>query len=287
MKYEISQRLEKWRILQSNHTPEIHETISSQNPAEVENELLFLPSYFTERKRNELSLTTLASEEKQLREGHCYECILQLRHLMKILSSIYGQKKKEIRGQKANTRARLKLDTIEAARDQILAVYNLSRHALWALGNNDEDLRKRFPILTLADLYRKSTVQKRILGDTYRPDGLIWELLGLSSGSSQSSASASVQPLASKPSPPVQTPVTDAHEVTPKASSPDTIATSTRSQLPATSSSSAVPSASSLPEEEEPEPIVHHGKLWSPVIGLTSAEEEQWEREGKSHCIIT
>jgi len=254
-KVSISQRLEKWRKLQSIHMPQVESLIQSQDPAEVEDEVLFLPSHFSESERARYSLTVLGDEEKKLREGHACEGILQLRKLMKCLSSMYRRKRKDTKGQKANTRSHLKIDTAEATRDQVLAVYNLTRKALCALGNTNDNFEVRYPRLTLSDLFRKSTMDKRVLGDTYRPDGLIWELLGISGASFTQSSSSSGLPAP----PPVLA---------------DGIPHPTSSL-----STSPVSPADQMDVQSETRDGLS-GKLWSPTIGLTEAEVEEWEVEG-------
>jgi hypothetical protein len=177
-KADIIERLSKWRTLQAIHMPDISQLLLATQPSEIEDEHLFLPSYFSEQDRIRYSLTHLAHEEMQLRQGQASECILQLRWIVKTLSVMHGQKIKNELGQKRNMRANYKLHSVELTRNRMLEVYNTSHHALRTLGYNPDDLNDQFPLLTLSDLYRKSTVMKRQRGDTYHSDGRLWMLGG-------------------------------------------------------------------------------------------------------------
>jgi len=205
---DLMKRVERWRILQSVHMPSIIEVSGMKTGAagvkksvvmgeaeadgeeggeeegkrndadamEIENEYLYLPSDFGEPDRHQLQLTDLAQEEAMLREGHAYECILQLRQIAKLISIFHYLRQKNNRGQRQNTRSQVKREALELTRDRLLETYNTTRKALSSLCNDNNRISERFPPLTVDDLYRKPTVDKRQLGDTYRPDGRLWSL---------------------------------------------------------------------------------------------------------------
>lgn len=153
-----------------------------REPCEVQDEILFLPSQFSDVERKHYHLEKLAKEEAMLREGQASENILQLRFIMKTLSTFTKYKQKNMRGQKSNTRSAHQVQKVELARDTTLAIYNSSLDALLSLGCWSEEAdRERYPRLSLDDLVRKSTQNKRQLGDTYRPDGRLWILGEVSS----------------------------------------------------------------------------------------------------------
>ena len=106
------------------------------------------------------------------------------------------------------------------------------------------------PVLTQADLYRKSTVDKRQLGDTRRLDGKLWEHQFTVGGPAQEPSSGSR---------PYQSPVLDGSPLW-KVDSHDPGETSDN--------------------RDADRPVVGEGKLWNPVIGLSESECDEWEREG-------
>ena len=166
----------------------------------------------------------LAEEEAQLRETQLFECILQLRSVGKNLSILQSIRRKEARGQQQNTRSRAHIEAMDLICDQILGIYNASREKLLVLKGGNGGVEKYSP-LSKDDLSRKSTVKKRQLGDSRRPDGKLW-YTGKSKGELLDSINASA----------------------------------------------------AVAEEEEL--TVDVSKLWSPLIGLSNAEIERWEREG-------
>jgi len=183
-------RLDLWRSLQSQHMPKLGDRPSSEHERVPENERLFLPSDFSGAERILYSLIDLAREEAQLRQAQLYECLMQLRRVMKILSTMQKIRQKEFRGQEQNTRSCRRIQTIGLTRDRLLDIYNTSRKALVSLGVDNSILEDRFPPLGISDLYRKSTVGKRQLGDTYRTDGQVW-VAGKSLGNSITPANSS------------------------------------------------------------------------------------------------
>jgi hypothetical protein len=147
-------------------------------PTEVETQPLYLPHHFSDIQRSELDITDLASGEAKLREGQAADLILQLRRVEKTLSAQHALRKKNASGQAQATRAWWKINQMEFTRDNLLATYEKCRQALKSLGHlhTSDANRERFPALTRADLFRKGTTVKWKLGDTYRPDGLLWVL---------------------------------------------------------------------------------------------------------------
>jgi hypothetical protein len=169
---ETHSRLLRWRTLQAEHMPMIREKIIAQLSCAIEDEKLFLPSSFVDIERDELGLSGLAEDESKLREGQACGAIVSLRFLVKMITSLQDKRKADDAGQQLSTRARSHIQSVEATRDRILHIYNITRKALMSLGK--DELVKRFPPLSHADLFRKSTEKRRQLNDTYREDGRIW-----------------------------------------------------------------------------------------------------------------
>ena len=152
--------------------------VDALGPCSPEDQTLYLPSFFSASKRSELPLTELDHEEACLREGQAGDLILQLRRVEKTLSAQHGYRKKNIKGQPQATRSRSKIEQKMFLRDYLLETYESCRGALKSLGHlqQEDGVPERFPALTRADLFRKGTMIKWQLGDTYRPDGLLWVL---------------------------------------------------------------------------------------------------------------
>jgi hypothetical protein len=146
--------------------------VLAQKPSSVEHEELFLPSFFPSSQRSSLSLSDLADEEAELREGQLLECIMTLRSTVKSISWFHRYRRENDRGQRQNALARSNIDSAISLRDRTLKLYNESRGTLQSL--NSLGPEGRFPPLSQQDLFRKSTWDKRQVGDTYRPDGRVW-----------------------------------------------------------------------------------------------------------------
>ena len=153
----------------------VKEYVLAQAPCPVEEENLFIPSSFSESDRTALALSDLVRDEAVLREAHAYECVMQLRLVLKAISVLYKKRKMNFVGQRNITRARARIQLTETIRDHHLLVYNESRDALIKLGALLPE-EERLPQLRPEDLVRKSTVDKRQTGDTYHPDGKFWTI---------------------------------------------------------------------------------------------------------------
>jgi hypothetical protein len=244
----LGRQLEQWRDLQAQHMSEVKPIVLVQSSALLEDEQLFLPSDFSEQECHELSLMQLAVEEGQLWEGQLYECILQLRWVMKNLSVVHQLRQKNSCGQHQAAHSHTQHEAVELTRDHLLDIYNKGRQALLSLRKDRKQIEDQYPALSLKDLYRKSTVVKRQLGDTHHFEGQLW-LLG-NQRNSIPAASASLL------APPGNITATSHWTLQDEITEPD---------------------------REDEEQVVNLGKLWSPVIGLSNAEVEQWERDGKLH----
>jgi hypothetical protein len=175
-RYALTQRLNAWRAHQQVFMPTIFDShVLALPPCDPEEDTLFLPSDFTAPQREDLSLSKMADEEAELREGQACETILQLRNVVKHLASLRGLKAKNASGQKNNSRASTRIGRARFTCQYILEIYGRARMALEALGRLDDvDVSQRFPVLTQESLQRKSTTEKRALGDTYECDGGLW-----------------------------------------------------------------------------------------------------------------
>lgn len=214
---------------------------SSEAVKEVQDELLYLPSHFSESDREELGLSELGEEELELRRVQVVECIMQLRRSAKKHSSVRAQKRKDLPGQHTGTRAAGVRIALEFNQECLLRIYNVGREALVQLSKDTQD-GISFPHLTSADLFRKPTTHKRQLGDSRRPDGMLWRV----------------------------------------GARADVGSTSNEGQeMEEGEGGGGGGGEDGAGGGEGNGDGWADGKLWSPIIGLSIAEVEEWDREGK------
>lgn len=262
----ITQRLEKWRELQAIHMPSVKASVLAQESSpSVESERLCLPSHFSDAEKAELSLSELALEEAELREAQLYECILQLRRVTKILSTMHGLKRKGTQTQKDSTRSHTSRKKVEQDQHCLLRIYQSARKALLAVSSSPHDAQSRFPPLIESDLLRKSTVDKRALGDSHRGEGHLWSAVPPIHGPGPSSGKLLDRPTAKRPG------------------------KSSESIPPNVSLGRDTPNDSFHPLSHEagdaPRQGTDSGRLWNTSLGLSNKELELWELEGTSLCL--
>jgi hypothetical protein len=175
---DLAERIDEWRSHQAKFMAFVQPLAEALGPCNPEDQALYLPSSFSTSDRLAFDLTKLAREEACLREGQAGDLVLQLRRVEKTLSAHHGYRKKNVKGQAQATRSRSKIEQKEFIRDYLLETYETCRGALKTLDHlqQQDGAPERFPALTRADLFRKGTTVKWQLGDTYRPDGLLWVL---------------------------------------------------------------------------------------------------------------
>jgi hypothetical protein len=159
---------------------------NSKNPINAENETLWLPSDFPSEDRIRLELHDLAADEVKLREGEAFDAIRIVQSMCKGLSALQADKKKQDHGMDMNLRSLDKIRDLESRRDRAMDSYNSAQQALVRLGAvKEDDPESPFPPLSIEDTYRKSTLDKRSLGDSRNMDGVLWRLgsIGTSSKS--------------------------------------------------------------------------------------------------------
>lgn len=242
---DIEKRLERWRNLQANFMPTVRDHVLAQPSVPIESETLFLPSHFSSELRKEMNLEALGAEEFQLREAEIFECIMQLRQYSMHLSYMNNQKKKDTQAQRNSSRSSTRRKTVEKNQDCLLKIYNTARAALLNFSVDTEAVLHQFPALSVDDLERKSTADKRQQGDSRRSEGKLW-----TTGVPKSHLPSYLTQSTSMPQ------TTD--------SPLDTVSTSL-------ASSSMVLDG----------PSADNSGLWSPTIGLSDIEREAWDSERK------
>ncbi|KAK7015649.1 hypothetical protein R3P38DRAFT_2786592 [Favolaschia claudopus] len=136
----------------------------------VHEEMLYLPSDFpSEVEQRTLHLSNLAKEEIRWRERQAFDALRAIQNVVKTISALRGQKIKNDRQQKQNTRAGDNIAEAIKLRDQHMVSYEAARQSLISLnavGN--------FQLLTETDLYTKPGLDKRRVGDSHHTDGALW-----------------------------------------------------------------------------------------------------------------
>lgn len=137
--------MEKWRSAQLRVMPSVagseEELASGESEMEhAEDEVLGLPSDFTEDDRRRLKLGVSADIEKRLLEGLAHDALSDLREQLKHNKAKLQQKDEEVRGQGANTRAQTILKTAKGISVAHANRYNFIRSRLLRLGLAESDV---------------------------------------------------------------------------------------------------------------------------------------------------
>lgn len=217
----------------------------SEGEGDIQDEELYLPSHYSRSERAKMQLSQLSSEELELRQIQVVECIMQLRHTTKKLSIARAEQKKDLPGQYTGTRATGIRNAIEFNQECLLLIYNAGRQAMVTL-SDDESIGEAYPSLTLADCYRKATTHKREKGDSRRIDGKLWK--------TGARAETGTDPAPGPEEEGEGEEADDGNDGTEKEKGGEADGSDGGSR---------------------------GGKLWSPKIGLTVDEVEEWDREGK------
>jgi hypothetical protein len=130
-----------------------------------------LPSDLPIDRIKKIGGLVLLQREVALRHGQLFSLILQCRSAVKAIDVAWIKKASTDRGQTANTISNSKIALLEERRDFVMGEYNRVRNKLVRLG---EEYVGGFPKMSRDDLYRKSTVDGRNVGDSRRTDGKFW-----------------------------------------------------------------------------------------------------------------
>ncbi|KAF7371602.1 CxC2 domain-containing protein [Mycena venus] len=177
---KLQEEIQAFRRQQKNIMSEVGDKVaqqaSSNPPPAIEDELLYLPSDLTSTERMTLDFIALGLEESRWREGQAFDSLRAIQLIVKGISALHDRKGKNDRGQKDNTRSGTHIRELERRRNLHMESYEAARQGMISLGL--DPLSSQFPRLTEADLYMKSVRQKRHVGDSRRPDGLLWQVGG-------------------------------------------------------------------------------------------------------------
>ncbi|KAK6980805.1 CxC2 domain-containing protein [Favolaschia claudopus] len=129
-------RIDKWRKIQQQLCPMVGDKIAGQAVSAplVHEEMLYLPSDFpSEVEQRTLHLSNLAKEEIRWREGQAFDALRAIQNVVKTISALRGQKIKNDRQQKQNTRAGDNIAEAIKLRDQHMVSYEAARQSLISL----------------------------------------------------------------------------------------------------------------------------------------------------------
>lgn len=177
---KIQEEIQAFRRQQKNIMSGVGDKVaqqaSSNPPPAIEDELLYLPSDLTSAERMTLDFIALGLEESRWREGQAFDSLRAIQLIFKGISALRDRKGKDDRRQKDNIRSGNHIRELERRRNLHMESYEAARQGMLSLGL--DPLSSQFPRLTEADLYMKSVRQKRHVGDSRRPDGLLWQVAG-------------------------------------------------------------------------------------------------------------
>ncbi|KAF8527717.1 hypothetical protein JB92DRAFT_3093208 [Gautieria morchelliformis] len=170
---KLRRDIEKWRKYQIEHFPALQALISDAPHEDPEEESLFLPSHFpTTSQRQKLGVYDLGLKEMELRRGEANDALDSVRLCIKQLSVNLAFKKKEIRGQRDNTRAQSILKSSISERDKYVQKYRVAQAAMIRLGMAADNTT--YLPLRDTDLWMKAIVEGHALGDGRREESWIW-----------------------------------------------------------------------------------------------------------------
>ncbi|KAF9471316.1 hypothetical protein BDN70DRAFT_939041 [Pholiota conissans] len=190
LRAKLRNRIDAWRARQEELLGQVMASLQSlrdDNDVSAidkpEHDPLYFPSDLSSDQREIYKLGALAIIEVTLREGRLYDTIRSIQDARKIGDGLYHNKK-TTRGQTQKTRATARIEALDRTIDLLIEDYNASQVALVRLGG------KTYPVMTVADTYRKSTHSRREIGDSGKNHGRIYNT-GVNAGISAKSITSS------------------------------------------------------------------------------------------------
>ena len=179
-------RIKNWRDFQRDLIPQIGDLVAQQairgtTANAPEEEILYIPSDFTEAERVNFDLVKLGEHERHLLEGTAFDHIAKVKTITKAVAASRVDKKAEGYSQQTHTRAMTQIEEVEERLQAAIDDYSATRNSMISLGMSTND--PSFPPLSKQDTFRKSTLLKRAVGDSRRTDGALWST-GITGGTS-------------------------------------------------------------------------------------------------------
>lgn len=180
----LTDRIETWREKQYTTFPQIAskvDTYLDNNDHDVVDEVLWLPSDFSVKERDEFLLGELLELETKYREAEAYSILEELRHQIKGIDLLKLDAINTF-GTEKRTRARKRAISANDARNILISDYNRVRDIAIDICSTTTPIA--LDVLTVKDCFRRQTVDFLKLGSGSKKDGWLWHVgLGKSSKS--------------------------------------------------------------------------------------------------------
>lgn len=151
----VRKRIHALRRIQLSLMPGVDDILSSEalgtESVEAESVCLWLPSSVATEDRESVCIEGLAEKEERLREAQCHDALEKIRALQRAKSHLITFKRRNISGQRKNTRARSSLEALDDKIDLNAQRYKDAHNALYAL-RGPGDWTKTLRTLKSSDL---------------------------------------------------------------------------------------------------------------------------------------
>lgn len=148
----------------------------------IDGATLGLPSELDSLTRSTACPVTLVQAEIRLRHAEAHEALDSVRNEVRSLGSIDHHRLIHSRGQDSGTRASRAKGVHRARFYFHMDTYNRARECLAALGVlTDPSMISFYPVLTVADTFRRDPEGRREVGDSRVYDGQLWRPLAVPS----------------------------------------------------------------------------------------------------------
>ncbi|EAU89719.2 hypothetical protein CC1G_07444 [Coprinopsis cinerea okayama7 len=187
---KLQNRIDKWRSEQKLYTPLVLDDVNRQvaKSTPISSEILYLPSDYDSKKRQDLGLDFLVQIESELREGLAFDTIMSIQQYVKTLDALWLHKRSDCRGQDQHTRAAAQIERVTARRQALIDQYNMNRSAMISLGLSTH--ARSFPHLRIEDTERPATKLKRSIGDSKKVKNILGTGIQTSNPSKHSSSNS-------------------------------------------------------------------------------------------------
>jgi hypothetical protein len=134
---KLGLKLDRWRGMQAQVTPQLSNTVATQDVCDIEVEKLYLPSNFGKWKRNKLQLNHLVDVEMRLWEGEVHDVLRNLRATVGHINALTFHKQIDVHGQRDNLKSMDTINDFKAKRRLLVQKYNAAHNVMITLGCED------------------------------------------------------------------------------------------------------------------------------------------------------
>ena len=137
-----------------------------------EEEVLYVPSDFTEAEHIKYDLVKLGEHEHHFLEGTAFNYIARVKTITKTFFASHVDKEEEGYSQQTHTCSIAVIEDIEECQTVAIVDYSVTCNAMISLRMSQHN--PSFPPLLKEDTYQKPTHLKRAVGDSHQNDGTLW-----------------------------------------------------------------------------------------------------------------